>query len=959
MKAKATVKKLTALAASLVITATSIGASFSAYADSHELPIVPVVSTPKKFDLRNVNGMNYVTPVKNQVLYETCWSFAANAAAETNILYANGMGVKAGTENNNLDFSEKHTAWYSYARITDKDVCKGVIPASQIGEGHFDSKDAGNGDEVYQKKGTTRIAFKSFANGVGPVKENESYDGAEPFRYSGANQWVFPNYEAEGEELPAEGFFVFSILSEQFPEYSQEQFWNDWADKEKRTNTIALIAANLSKHYAIYDNWSLPDGKQYRLSNQAAVLKQFRVLEETNSYDPINGLQYNEDALETIKKEISSGHALTAKIYTTAERETVMNEDNWAQYIGKDIGDESSDFSANHGVTVVGYDDDYPKENFARDNDNDGKTDEGSVPPKNGAFIIKNSYGCITAEDEATAITHTDGTKEYTRPGAEPYGIDNSGYFYVSYYDLSLEEFTVADFFKQKEQKAPNTDQYDLMAAQITAPIGKEKSRFANIFTAEQDEYLSEIGLYTYTSNTKAEYSIYKNPTSCDPTSGTLLESGTKIFSELGYYRFDLKNRYLINAGDKYAIVVKYTAQADDELVEAAAIPVGTDTAQGIINSGESVFEVNGQWVDLADRKDYVCQSVYASLLSELGEAAAKETFPEGAASVKIDNFSVKGYTTPAAVRFAGANRYDTAAKISSQSGLFEKSDTVIIASGEEFADALAGVPLAAAYNAPILLSAKKMITAETAAEIKRLGASKAIILGGTGAVSEKAEAAIKQAGCGTIERIAGATRFDTAVKIAQALAKKTGKAAGEVFFVVYNNFADALSASTAAAIKGAAIIYVPQKTDIDKYTAEYLSQVKGDITGAYVIGGEGVIPEKIRSSVSKLLGGKTAERIAGANRYETCVEVNKRFADVLTGSNICIAKGLDFPDALAGGVYAALTKSPMLLADKALTADEIEYLKGSNAKTVVVFGGTGAVSDSIVSQAYRYLKNA
>ncbi|MBQ1903989.1 MAG: cell wall-binding repeat-containing protein, partial [Ruminococcus sp.] len=177
-------------------------------------------------------------------------------------------------------------------------------------------------------------------------------------------------------------------------------------------------------------------------------------------------------------------------------------------------------------------------------------------------------------------------------------------------------------------------------------------------------------------------------------------------------------------------------------MVEAAAIPVGTDTAQGIINSGESVFEVNGQWVDLADRKDYVCQIVYASLLSELGEAAAKETFPDGASSVKIDNFSVKGYTTPAAIRFAGNNRYDTAAKISSQSGLFEKSDVVFIANATNFADALAGVPLAAAYNAPILLTGKDAVADETAAEIKRLGAGKAIILGGVGAVSEKAEAA-------------------------------------------------------------------------------------------------------------------------------------------------------------------------------------------------------------------------
>ena len=79
----------------------------------------------------------------------------------------------------------------------------------------------------------------------------------------------------------------------------------------------------------------------------------------------------------------------------------------------------------------------------------------------------------------------------------------------------------------------------------------------------------------------------------------------------------------------------------------------------------------------------------------------------------------------------------------------------------------------------------------------------------------------------------------------------------------------------------------------------------------------------------------------------------------MLTGENVCVAKGLDFPDALAGGVYAALTKSPMILADKALNAAVTEYLSGSKATKVVVFGGTGAVSDDIVTQVYKCLRNA
>ena len=90
--------------------------------------------------------------------------------------------------------------------------------------------------------------------------------------------------------------------------------------------------------------------------------------------------------------------------------------------------------------------------------------------------------------------------------------------------------------------------------------------------------------------------------------------------------------------------------------------------------------------------------------------------------------------------------------------------------------------------------------------------------------------------------------------------------------------------------------------------------------------------------------------RLADANRYETCVAVNKKFKSVLNSYGICVAKGLDFPDALAGGVYAAATKQALFLADgKKLQDCQNTYLKGKNAAKITVFGGTGAVPDELV----------
>ena len=304
-------------------------------------------------------------------------------------------------------------------------------------------------------------------------------------------------------------------------------------------------------------------------------------------------------------------------------------------------------------------------------------------------------------------------------------------------------------------------------------------------------------------------------------------------------------------------------------------------------------------------------------------------------------------------VRLAGSGRYATAAEISKNS--FETADTVVLANGLNSADALAGVPLAKAYNAPILLTTTPTLPTDTLNEIKRLKAKNVIILGGNGAISPNVEKILQNNGL-TTERIAGGTRFETATKIAEKLAEKKGKKPTEIFFVYAYNFADALSASTVAAVKGAPVIYLKTTGDLDKQTADYLASVKGSVKQAYVIGGAGVISDPMMKTAASALGltsGKTVTRVYGANRYATCVAVNKAFASSMTGTALCIATGADFPDALAGGVFAAIKSAPLFLvnnAAKKLDDTQTAYLKEKQAKKFFVFGGPGAVSDPTVN---------
>ena len=305
----------------------------------------------------------------------------------------------------------------------------------------------------------------------------------------------------------------------------------------------------------------------------------------------------------------------------------------------------------------------------------------------------------------------------------------------------------------------------------------------------------------------------------------------------------------------------------------------------------------------------------------------------------KTENRSIKN----GVVRLAGKGRYETAVEISRASGT--KGDTVVLAYSMNYADALAGVPLAHKLGAPILLNDTKTLDKATLAEIKRIGAKNVIILGGEGAISKEVENALAKEDLST-RRIAGSTRFSTATAIAEQL----NSAPQEVFFVYGFNYADALSVSTVAAVKGAPIIYLSTSGELDHDTADYLAKIKGRVKNAYVIGGEGVISDDMMNKAAKALGLKSAARVAGKDRYLTCVEVNKAFAETLTGKAVCIATGLAFPDALAGGVFAAGKKAPLFLADNSLSSAQAEYLKSKDPDNIYVFGGTGAVPDSLVN---------
>jgi len=316
-----------------------------------------------------------------------------------------------------------------------------------------------------------------------------------------------------------------------------------------------------------------------------------------------------------------------------------------------------------------------------------------------------------------------------------------------------------------------------------------------------------------------------------------------------------------------------------------------------------------------------------------------------------IRQFYVSGITPVS--RIFGSNRYTTAVEVS-QAGWPDGAGTVLLARGDNFPDSLAGVSLAYQLNAPILLTPTASLNSATKQEIVRLGVGRVIILGGTGAVSTAVETELlAMATVDTVDRLGGANRYETAKLIAEELDK--GADFDTAFLAFGHGFPDALAAASYGAMKGYPILLtgrdsLPQAT---KAALDSLSSIQKVV----IVGGEAVISDAVRVELQNR--GLTVARVMGANRYQTALELAKTYLPVMT-EEVFIATGLNFPDALAGGVLAAKRYSGVLLVrgDRATLPESVEvFLTGRVITRATILGGTSAVSEGIEARLLELLE--
>jgi acyl-homoserine-lactone acylase len=302
--------------------------------------------------------------------------------------------------------------------------------------------------------------------------------------------------------------------------------------------------------------------------------------------------------------------------------------------------------------------------------------------------------------------------------------------------------------------------------------------------------------------------------------------------------------------------------------------------------------------------------------------------------------------------RLAGTGRVETAAAIS-RAAFPDGASTVVLARAGDYPDALAGAPLAAALAAPLLLTDGEALSAAARTEVRRLGATRAILLGGDAALAPRVASDLTAAGATTVERISGPERFATAAEVARRLAVLPGTDTTTAFLAEGANadpargWPDALSAAPYAAFTGAPVLLATRDA-LPAPTAEVLDEL--GVTETIVVGGAGAVSDATVAAASD----HGPRRVAGATRYATSAAVWREATRAgMDPQELWLATGRAFPDALAAGPAVAGLGASLLLVDGTAldgSPETRDLIAVAAPRLIRLLGGTAAISGAIES---------
>lgn len=525
---------------------------------------------PASFDLRSANGKNLVTEVKNQNPWGDCWSFGSNGAAEVS------LASTLGKTNNDLDFSERHTAWFQNTPLSSNPDLLPTSAKSQSGEGQISTY---GGNSRMGTGGNSLQAAQMFASGTGVTAESVAPYG----------------------------------------------------------NNGNAMSSN--------DTWEVSDSSRF---SSIARLKDYNNLGTTVTQD--NSLDTT--VLNNVKSELVAGRAVEMSYKADQAQpgasadSSYMNRDTWAQYNPNKVRPD-------HSVMIVGYDDTFSKDSFK------------TTPDGDGAFIVKNSWGHSEADSGLS----------YGDVNYGSYGLDNSGYFYLSYYDKTISSFASFEFDGDSYSETPYDtsekiiDQYDYMPIMDSSGrgMGSDNFRYGSIYTAGENQTINSVVVYTIDNGMTPTVEVYKlNSNATNPEDGEKVGTGTATYPYNGLHAVSITAEsgkdLTINKGDKYGVSVRlknksgfYYIPEQQNLSQTTASQAGYSFyGKAVVNQGESFIKAyndsnrNFEWKDWNadnigwdsnDKAQYVLDDpmikVYSTKVTS-GSTKHNVTFNDGSNSLTI-----------------------------------------------------------------------------------------------------------------------------------------------------------------------------------------------------------------------------------------------------------------------------------------------------------------------------------
>lgn len=314
--------------------------------------------------------------------------------------------------------------------------------------------------------------------------------------------------------------------------------------------------------------------------------------------------------------------------------------------------------------------------------------------------------------------------------------------------------------------------------------------------------------------------------------------------------------------------------------------------------------------------------------------------------------------------RLWGQDRYETAVRIAEAYAAERASgDTVIIASGVAFADALSAAPLASVLSAPVLLTPPDRLPVAVHSFIAQHGITRAVIVGDEGAVSAAVAADLAGLTGSQPERISGADRDETNIRVARRVAQAgigdyCGDGRRTVLLATREVFADALAISPLA-YHGRHPVLLSDPHRLASGASAFLAE--SGVEQVIVVGG----PAAVSAGVLDALGGLgiATRRWWGQDRYETAATVAQELTSTcFATAEVGLASGAAFPDALVGGALLGARRVPVVLADTTLPASTRQMLARTAAVagnvSITVFGGPAAVREAVATAAVAVLRD-